>query len=232
MRFKFTAVLIALSVVLTIGLIRTVSKVNQQQKLEPTKNRIQWNIDQAKADGRTRVVIGSDTIDYAGTEGSLEQVLAHSTAVIAIPVETRTNETDTKLITWYKLRPIEYLSEVRPSPCVGCDSFPPPQDLLPAARGEFFIHKQGGTIVRDGVQVSQVDSNFPSLTEGQPYLIFMYLHPSGVAWPVGGPLGIYAIAGDEHLVPLNTEPHQLKDEVKDKLNSSLRDLKTKLKKNQ
>src|SRR5688572_4470231 len=105
MRFKFTVILIALIVVLTVGLIRIVSKGNRQQKLEPTTNRIQWNIDQARAEGRTRVVISGLEIDYAGgAVSSLEQALAHSTAVIAIPVATRTYETDTDLITWYKLR--------------------------------------------------------------------------------------------------------------------------------
>ena len=52
MRFNFAALIIGLSVVLTFGLISTISKVKQQRPPEPTRNRIQWNIDQAKAEGR------------------------------------------------------------------------------------------------------------------------------------------------------------------------------------
>lgn len=228
MRFKFAALLIGLSVVLTFGLISTVSK---QEPQEPAKDRIQWTIDKAKAKGQRRVLINGDTVDYVGSGGGdIEEMFAYTTSVIAVPVEHRTYETDRNIITWYKLRPVEYLSDVRPSGCPSCDTVPPPADLLPADPGEFFIRKQGGTINRDGVQVSQVDYDFPALTEGQRYLMFIYLHPSGVAWVAAGPVGIYTIIGDDRLVSLNNEPHPLKDDLRQKFGSSLREVKAKIKK--
>jgi hypothetical protein len=229
MKPKFLALTVILFTVLSIGLISTLSKV-RHSKQEPSRNRIQWHIDQAKAEHRNRVTIDADVVEYMGSASQdIDEALATYTLVTAVPIASRSYETDTGILTWYKFRTVEYLTDIRTPPCLECNSLKPPTDMLPLSKDEFLLPKQGGTITRDGVQVTEIERSFPFLNESQKYMMFISLYPSGVALTAGGAIGIFSVRDDESLVALNDESHKLKDGVKQKFHSSLREAKTKLK---
>ena len=230
MTFKLITLFTVLVGVLAIGLIRTASKVRQSQTNEPTSNRLQWLVQQARNEGRKEVFLYSPISDYLGTEvTNLDEVLSSCTIVVAQPLESRSYEINgNNLATWTKFKILEPLSEIRPPLCFGCDSSTPPADMLPLQSDEFLVPKSGGTLVRDGIRVTETDNNYPSFIQGQKYLMLISLYPSGVAVTLGGPAGVFVVDGNENLVPVNKEPHALKEGVNTRFQGSLRQVRNKL----
>jgi hypothetical protein len=179
------------------------------------------------------VTINAPNIEYLGGDDSeeLDEAVSAYTVVIAKPIASRSyQQSGDNLITWTKFKIDESLTEIRPQRCFGCNSLDPPSDMLPLLSGEFLVPRRGGTLVQDGIQLTEVEKAFPLFTEGQKYLLLISLYPSGVALTAGGPLGVFTVDADEKITPINSEQHKFAESMKKKYQSSLRLLKKNVRK--
>jgi hypothetical protein len=170
--------------------------------------------------------------DYPGSANSIDidQALATYTVVLAKPVESRTYElTSNDLITWYKFRIIESLSTPKSPACPSCEPTSAPTELLPLKPDEFLLAKNGGQLVIDGVEIEQVERDFPQYEEGKKYLLLLSMYPSGVATTAGGPLGVFLVNDDSTLSPINNRRHRIKEGLKEKFSDSTDRLRENLK---
>lgn len=231
MKSKVLIFVILAAGIVGVGLIRTVSKSRNQKKV-PNNNQIQWHIQEAKNQGLKKVSIPAPTADYQGSgDSDIAKALSQYTVVVAEPTEFRTYDyTPNDLITWQKFRTLETLTDIRPPQCFECNSLSPPPDLLPLLAGEFLVPRQGGTIQRDGVELTQSEPSFPPFERGQKYLMLISLYPSGLALTAGGPVGVFRISENGKLAPLTDEPHQLRDGIKNKYKDSLDEVRIRIKK--
>ena len=225
MKVKILGGVIVLAV-LSIVVYKAASK-GQSSRLEgiPHKNQVSWRVEKAKKEGLNRIELEAPTIDYLGAEDSdLNSALQSYSVVVATPVDERVNvQTDTgnDLLTWTKFRITEELSPLRPPVCANCNSYVPPKEMLPLPPGEFLIPKAGGEQTIDGVTVSEVDPGFPAFKSGLNYLLLISLDPNGVAFTLGGPMGVFTVSEGGHLSPVSAKKHPLKDEMKSIYGSSL-----------
>lgn len=226
MNFKFLALVVVAAGVLGIGLIHTAYK-SRLQKLVPNKNQIQWHIQEAKNQGHRKVSIQAPVADYLGSaDEDIGKALSEYTVVVAEQVESRTYEhTPDTLITWHKFKILEPLSDIRPPLCPGCISLSLPPDMFPLLSGEFLVPRAGGTIERDGIELTQVEPSFPPFKQRQKYLMLISLYPSAIAITAGGPIGVFRVDDDERLTALSEEPHQIKEGIKNRFQGSLRQVR-------
>jgi hypothetical protein len=214
MKFLVLALAVIAAGILGIGLIHTASK-SRLQKQVPNNNQIGWHIQQAKIQGQRKVSIQSPVVEYLGSANEdVDKALSEYTVVVAEPVASRTYEhTGDTLITWYKFKILEPLTDIRPALCAECNSLSPPPDMLPVLAGEFLIPRQGGAIEQEGIELTQVDPAFPPFKQGQKYLMLISLYPTAVAFTAGGPIGVFRIDGGEKLSALTEEPHKIKEGI-------------------
>src|SRR6266404_1975735 len=94
MKPKLLGLILFLICLSTISLIRSYSKGQIGRTLSPSENRLRWNADVAKQEGKGRVTIPTMMFDYPGSANSMDidQALATYTVVVAQPVERRTYE--------------------------------------------------------------------------------------------------------------------------------------------
>jgi hypothetical protein len=230
MKVKLVALVFLITV---LGLAFTVaSKIKPAQVQQPDKNRLAWQVQKAKSEGRTQVEIPAPEVEYLGSAESEDpkEALAASTVVVAQPIETKTYEKNgNQLISWTKFKTTEGLSDIRPSRCPNCNSLVPPPEMLPVLEGEFLLPQVGGTIERDGIVIIEKRGNYPFYVEGQKYLMLVSIEPSGVAFTAGGPTGVFKLDENENLIPLNAESHAIKNEIKRTYQNSLKALRLKSK---
>jgi hypothetical protein len=223
--------LIIFTVIFALGLT-VASKIKPAQPQEPDNNRLDWHVQKAKKEGRTQVEIPAPIVEYLGTDDSENPKVALSayTVVVAEPVATKTYEQNgNELISWTKFKTTEALSDLRPSRCPNCNSLVPPPEMLPVLEGEFLLPQVGGSIVKDGVRITEKRGNYPFYVNGQKYLMLVSIEPSGIAFTAGGPVGVFKLDEKENLIPLNDEPHSIKNEIKRTYQNSLKTLRLKSK---
>lgn len=230
MKLKVLVLIIVAVGIVGLGLMSTISKARRQKRV-PQDNQIQWHIQEAKNQGRKQVTIQSPIADYLGSaDYDIDKALSEYMVVVASPIESRTYEhSPNSLITWHKFTTVESLTNNRPPLCFECNSLLPPPDMLPLLAGEFLVPRAGGTIRKDGVELTEVEPTFPPFKKGQKYLMLISLYPSGVALTAGGPVGIFPVDDSGTLTPLTEEPHKLKEGIKRNFQGSLHQLRTKAK---
>ena len=228
MKTKFLAIILASLGLIGVGVVKTTSKIQQSAEFAPSNNRLHWYAEKAKRERQSKVSIPSPVFDYAGAASSLDinSALATYTVVIAEPLEKRTFQfTDNDLVTWYKFKILDNLSDTKNPACPLCEKANPPQEFLPLASNEFVLSKNGGQTILDGVEIEQVEKEFPQYQLGQKYLFFLSLDPSGEATTAGGPLGVFTVNSDGTFLPINTRDHLLKNGLKQKFSNSIERLK-------
>ena len=220
--------LLALTVAVVSGFTDTkpqtgIFKKGTEIKQAPTTERLRWYAAQAKSEGRREIKIPSLKIEYSGdsTAITLDEALKVSTVVVAQLVEKKSYEqSGNNIVTWNKFRITDVLSEAQETPCPLCLSDKPPQEMLPLQSREFLLSKSGGRINIDGVAVEQVESAFPEFQENRTYVLFLTLHPTGVAETIGGPVGVFRLDDRGNALPVSDSSHLLKKEFKDKFGNS------------
>lgn len=222
---------IALGIGIMVGVIPNQPHPSSQKEVRhvPTSERLQWFAAQARNEGKRTITIPSLQIEYSGDSTSIgiREALKVSTVVIAQLVEKKSFEQNgNNIVTWNKFRIKETLSEAQEIPCAHCDSEKPPQDLLPLQSQEFILSKAGGRLTIDGIEVQQIEPGFPEFQENAKYLLFLILHPTGVAETLGGPVGVFRLNDKGNALPLSESSHLLKKEFKEKFGNSPERLRT------
>jgi hypothetical protein len=232
MKLKLTLAIAFIGLALTIGLIRTSSKVRHKQTPQPTSDRLKWHVEEAKREEVKEVFLQAPTSDYLGSDiTDFKEALSSYTLVVAQLEDSKTYEVEdgNNLITWNKFRTTDQLSDIRPSACNGCVTTVPPDEFLPLHPGEFCVSRRGGMLMHDGVKITQVVSDFPFFEKGQKYFMFISLYPSGVAITAGGPNGVFPL--DEHgrLSQFAREPNEISNGVQGRFKNSINIAKSQLK---
>jgi hypothetical protein len=88
---------------------------------------------------------------------------------------------------------------------------------------------RGGRVTIDGIEIEQTDDVFPQYESGQTYLLLLVLQPSGTAWTIGGPVGVFRIINNDQLVPVRETEHKIHKDLKEKYGNSLESVRKHLK---
>jgi hypothetical protein len=188
---------------------------------------LRWRIGDAKAKGETRVRLGG--IGCGIDIGSLRTALSRDTVVVAELVGKKTYEDLYGLHTWYRFKTKETLVE-HPYP-KGLKFDSAPSDMLPIAEDEFLLQEINGEMEIDGITVTQI-SNGVKYSEGQTYLLFVWIDPSKRTAVRAGTdaLGVFRVDSDGNLSSLVKEDYQLKNQVEKRFKNSLDNFRQAVKK--
>ena len=123
--------------------------------------------------------------------------------------------------TWYKVRILETLSEPVRQP--GAENLTDsvlsvdqaPVALLPLASDEILVRRGGGSIVIEGVGITEIEADFPDLVLNQPYLLFLMANSTKQVThvPYGGP-GVFGVTGQRNLAAIVARGNGLADELR------------------
>ena len=229
MKIKLIAVVLLGAGVFGVGVIRSASTI--QKKDVPNKDRLKWYAKEAKTEGREKVRIPAPIVEYLGDAGTItsEEAFSSCTVVIAHLISKQSYPRDNDITTWNKFAIDEVLSEAKELPCPGCLPGDPPSSLLPLQSGEFLISKNGGKVNIDGVEIEQIDRDFPDFEPNQKYLLLINLFPSGAARTIGGPVGVFRILENDKVLPVRESEHMIRKDFKEKYGNSLEQLRKHLK---
>jgi hypothetical protein len=194
-----------------------------------TGNSIQARAARARAEGKTEVVISAPDIEYTGSSAStdLDKALSYYTAVVAQPVKAQSYIADNgeDIITWYRFKVAEVLSERTKPACPACPVPTPPEEFSQVKKNEFVLAKIGGTVTADGIKVTMTEPSFPDFESGKKYLLFISQYPSGVATLGIGPKGVFTVDDVGEIKGVNDVPHAVKRDIEERYNHSLLSLK-------
>jgi hypothetical protein len=164
----------------------------------------------AKAKGENSVTVPGVATLYpnASTPEELNGTLSEYAVVVAEPVQEKSylssrphaeGETPSELITsWYKFRILDVISEGRPHQSFAVRQLP--EELLPVGKDEVLVPKEGGTVVIDGVEVTQPEESVAPFRQGRKYLLILSTDPStGVSELAFGPQSVLPLAADGSL---------------------------------
>lgn len=214
------------SILALSGVVAVTSSRNKQENVKP--NSLRWFAAKARASRKDKIFIPTP-VEYLGADSNPDELLSHATIVIARPVASYTYApNDEDVVTWYKFRLIEKLNEE--APCPRCPNRTPPNEILPVNNDEFLLPKYGGTLDVDGVEVTKGESDFPPFPEDKNYLLFIMKSPNGTASLLTGPGGAYAVSPEGALESVSNRPHRLKEAISQRFDSSVEQLKQRVKK--
>ncbi|MDX6443491.1 MAG: hypothetical protein QOH71_565 [Blastocatellia bacterium] len=219
MALKISALVIG--TLMLVGLGTKLSRDNSSQW--ENRHSIEAIVQRTKEQGKNKVTIPGPRIEYGGMNMTLREALQLYSVFIAEPKEGKSYSVDSNhIVTWYRFSIKETLSLRAPLVCNTCPTpaIPPP-DIIPVKPGEFLISKVGGTVKIDGVEVTMVDIALPKFEEHKRYLMFVSLHPSGVALLGGGPTGVFQINDDDKLEALTKNSTRLQSEMRDRFDLNL-----------
>lgn len=100
---------------------------------------------------------------------------------------------------------------------------------MPLQSGEFLISKNGGKVTIDGVEIEQIDRDFPDFEPNQKYLLLINIFPSGAARTIGGPVGVFRILQDDKVLPVRESEHMIRKDFKEKYGDALEQVRKHLK---
>jgi hypothetical protein len=206
--------LVAIAIVFIAIVIAKVQ--TRQPKVAPLDRQLQWRAHEAKQAGMNKVTIPE--WNRLEAESDINEVVKRFTVVVVQLAEKRSYESSdgNRLYTWNKLRTLETVST--PEEFATDESLKPPQEMLDLNRGEILVQTAGGTKLIDGVEVTQPG---PELRNGEKYLLYLILNPSGVGLLAHGPAGIFQIEPTGRLKGFSKSGFALGDSV-DSVKSELK----------
>lgn len=161
----------------------------------------------ARAKGENSVVAPGVATLYpnASTPEELNEALSEYAVFLAVPVREKSSlsspahaegESPSELITsWYKFKVLDVISEGRPHKSFAVRQIP--EELLPVAKDEVLVPKEGGTVVIDGVAVTQPEESIAPFRQGRKYLLILSADPSTEVCELAfGPQSILPLAAD------------------------------------
>lgn len=230
MKKKIIIVIVVVAVV-SIAAIKSQSWIRQQPQGEirpdwKERGSIASAVKKAKEKGNNKIIVYPPEVSYVQSLSSMDEALSYYSAVIAQPVTkfTQISKDGEAVITWYKFKILETLSDKV------CDRCPPandiPSEILPLNSDEIIVAKYGGTTSLDGVEVTMTNPSYPDFEMSEKYLLFLEVDPTRQAGNIMvGPAGIFTVKSSGDIVPINKADHPLKKFIKENYKSSIKDLK-------
>ncbi|MFL6277829.1 MAG: hypothetical protein ACJ74G_21790, partial [Blastocatellia bacterium] len=144
--------------------------------------------------------------------------------ILAVPIEKQSLPfQDAGIRTWYKFKIVEKLShkELKPCDCMPADLVAP-QEMFPLSANEILVPRAGGSVMVDGVEVTEDDLQFPQFALSTRYLLFLQTDDSGQIGLLGmGPTGVFVEQEDDRLEPLSRRPNALTSDITTRFRSSI-----------
>jgi hypothetical protein len=166
---------------------------------------IKWFVERAKEQKKTKVIVPLPEESYAEVT-DLDDAVAHFTVFLVEPIEQKTAVlNDSQIITWNKLRVIEFLSEPAKN-CPQCASgLTAPDEMLPLREGEILVPASGGSLVVDGIELESRNKDFSeTFSPSKKYLVFLSFDPTKAIGKLSlGPYGMFALSGHDQIVPIS-----------------------------
>ena len=165
---------------------------------------------------------------YGDEVKDLNDALRYNQMILAVPIEKRSLPYgDRDVITWYKFKIVEKLSHkvLKPCQCIP-DDLVAPHEMLPLSADEILIPRGGGSVMVDGVEVTEDDPQFPQFALSTRYLLFLRTDDSGqIGLLEMGPTGVFVEQGDDRLEPLSRSPNPLTADITARFRSSIQMLR-------
>ena len=171
---------------------------------------LSWYAAQAKARGKTKIVIPAP-LGIPAAVNSLDEAFSSAyTAVLARPVALKTYADKWEISTWYKFEIVEILV-AKPSREGAPERIP--QDFLPLSAGEFVLKTGNGTAHVDGIEITS-KGDLPDFSFADTYLLFVEPDSSGnlVFLPLGDD-GVFLVKANGTLESASTKDTSLKRDV-------------------
>jgi hypothetical protein len=186
---------------------------------------------QNKAEGRQEVKLRGPVSEFPGEDMDLDEALKNFTVVVAQPVDSKSYlYGEDGIRTWYRFRIVDMISRKSYVLCYTCSPVPDvPEDLPSLNADEFFLPMGGGTVNLDGVNVTVYSPDSPPFQQGERYLLFVSITPSGVAQRAAGPTGIFRTNDDENLQPVVNNNRHIHAQMAERFNLKLSRLKSHVK---
>ena len=231
MRVKVAALILVSLVVFAIGsawvYLRSQKQPAEQiAELEKAEDRgsLKWYARLAKAKGQNRITKWCPESEYAEGVKDLNEALRYSQMILAAPIEKQSFPfEDRDVRTWYKFKIVEKLSqkELKPCDCMPADLVAP-QEMFPLGADEILIPRGGGSLMVDGIEVTEDDVGYPQFALTTRYLLFLNTNDSGQIGVLGmGPAGVFVEREDDRLEPLSQRTNALAPEVVTRFRSSI-----------
>lgn|GEM_PF-3556615 len=156
----------------------------------------------ARARGQRKVTVpGNPTYYPVGSSiHELNAKLSDYTIVVAILIKKSSHlEGDTTIRTWNKFKMLDAIARVPPRPKY-VNRPAVSDELLPIREDEIVVPTEGGTTMIDGLEVTQLNSDFEFFHEGQKYMLALSLDPTTRIGELDlGPVGFLLLNPDNSL---------------------------------
>lgn len=185
--------------------------------------------EQAQAQGLTQYHFSAGVHEYQISR-TWDDVVARFSFVVAEPLEVKSYPHpgvggDSDIESWYRFRIIETLSQ-KPTPF---QLNPGPSDIAPAQPGQLLVHKFGGTLLRNGVQLVADEPSFPDYALGQRYLLILFVDPnSSVGSVTMGSNGVYSVSASGTISSVDLVGSVFEADLATRYNNSLDQLRAAL----
>jgi hypothetical protein len=235
MRVKVAVFFLVSLVVFAIGSARVYLRSQEQTaeqiaKLEKAEDRgsLKWYARLARAKGQNIISKWGPEATYGDGVKDLNDALRYYQMILAVPIEKQSLPYgDRNVITWYKFKIVEKLShkELKPCDCMPADLVAP-QEMFPLSANEILVPRAGGSVMVDGVEVTEDDLQFPQFALSTRYLLFLQTDDSGQIGLLGmGPTGVFVEQEDDRLEPLSRRPNALTSDITTRFRSSIQMLR-------
>jgi hypothetical protein len=166
--------------------------LNQKEREDPTALRAR--LKKAKPNGNNEVIFPAPEPILADI-GSLDEALANYSVVLAQLVNSTSLQVDARnIMTYHKFRVLETLSQ-KHLPMAGVPE-KLPAELSPLKTNEIYVLEGGGTVLIDGVKVTQKAAY--EYAKSRKYLLFISKNsPETIAMVSLGKYGIFRVKEDD-----------------------------------
>jgi len=167
--------------------------LNQKEKEDPTTLRAR--LKKAKPNGNNEVIFAAPEPILADV-GSLDEALAHFSVVVATLVDATSLQVDARnIMTYYKFRILESLSEKQLAGAGVPENLP--TELSPPKNDEIYLLEGGGTVLIDGVKVTQKRDY--EYVKSRKYLLFISKNNSATIGMVNlGKYGVFRVKEEDN----------------------------------
>ena len=185
---------------------------------------------QATANGESMIV--APIMPFHEDVEGFDEAKGAYTIVVAQAVSSQSYAiSDFNLETAFTFNVTETLKANSPHLCVSGACAVPAGVSAPAAN-QLVLLRAGGSIVRNGVTVTQTWTELPDFTPGQSYLLFIdYDSSTRVAVPAMGPVGVFLVTSAGTVSSIITDPDKasgLQDDITERYANSLSQIRATL----
>lgn len=226
--------MLALILLVAVGVFSIKSaaiKAKRAPQITAEQGTLAWYAQQAQAQGATGYQFNAGEVEYSQPNG-WDDVLTNYSLVRGqfLTAKSYPALQNRSIITWYKFRIDETLSQKPILSCAGCPSIPtPPAEMLPIQANEVLVSKLGGTLDYNGVTLVARETSFPDFLFSTNYLLILQLDTSSRVGKLDlGPVGAYKVNSSGIMQVINPEMNVYGNDLTNRYANSINQLRAAL----